>query len=706
MSIAKHVCRRVAVLLMVAVCSPFVSARLNRAENKLKIDSINQVLESVKSSADSLPLLYDIYDLTPRSNKGEAGEQVLATARRADDRKAMYDMIRRLAALYTSRDTTKQRSYLEEVERFPSSNEKGATEAFLRLQLVTSQAAMSDAKSRQHQMRKLVEKYQERPASNTLEQMERLFTLVIYLSFDTPGETLDKNLKELSELLRTMQPKVDGLENMYHLRAAMSFAENNQIGRAIDAERDNIAFIKSLEEKAHAEGFRYRNYDTHLYAAYRRILGNYQGLKQSEIDDYYGRILKLADENEDVRDDLKENPRAEAYYLMGKGRYAEAVPLLQHLVTLPKSKTRLLRLYGMLLKAATETGNKAVMLEAALKYNELLEEYISLKAAERTRELQVSYDVSSLQKRNRELSTVNQTSQMRYHRIALWSVVGVAAVLLVLLLLLLRTLHNSRRLALNLQQSNDQLQEDRDKLQRTQRELIVARDRARKADRYKTDFINNMSHEVRTPLNAIVEYSHLIVDNLGDEKRKYLERYAQIVDVSASMLLTLVNDVLEIAQVENATATVQRNPTSINSLCMVAIESMKKFKGENVELRFANAGEPDTNINTDRRRVEQVLINLLSNGLKFTEEGFVELKYEINNEMRYVVFTVTDSGIGVPAGKEEQIFDRFEKLSSMTQGSGLGLSICRMVADLLHGKVWIDTSYAGPGARFCFQVPV
>ena len=108
---------------------------------------------------------------------------------------------------------------------------------------------------------------------------------------------------------------------------------------------------------------------------------------------------------------------------------------------------------------------------------------------------------------------------------------------------------------------------------------------------------------------------------------------------------------------------------------------------------------------TDARRVEQVLVNLLSNGLKFTDEGYVELAYTVDTEAGTTTFTVTDTGIGVPEGKEEIIFERFEKLSPSSQGNGLGLSISRMIAIQLNGSLYIDTTYTGEGSRFVFTIP-
>ena len=258
---------------------------------------------------------------------------------------------------------------------------------------------------------------------------------------------------------------------------------------------------------------------------------------------------------------------------------------------------------------------------------------------------------------------------------------------------------------MKLRETNALLESERDNLRRIQASLIETRDQARQANRHKSDFISNMTHEVTTPLNALVESAHLIVDNVSSEKRKYLDRFARTIDVSAEMIRTLINDVLEMNNLDSGTLLIQRATIPLNTICIAALQSMRIHTKPGVQLRWANEKEPTQVIFTDARRVEQVLVNLLSNGLKFTDEGYVELAYTVDTEAGTTTFTVTDTGIGVPEGKEEIIFERFEKLSPSSQGNGLGLSISRMIAIQLNGSLYIDTTYTGEGSRFVFTIP-
>lgn len=133
--------------------------------------------------------------------------------------------------------------------------------------------------------------------------------------------------------------------------------------------------------------------------------------------------------------------------------------------------------------------------------------------------------------------------------------------------------------------------------------------------------------------------------------------------------------------------------------------SMDRLLKPDVKLIFANADDQDLIINTDPQRLEQILRNLLSNALKFTYKGFVRLGYTINKNTSQVIINVTDSGPGIPAGKEELIFERFEKLGSHLPGNGLGLCVARMFTELLNGRLYLDTTYTS-GARFILEIPM
>lgn len=287
--------------------------------------------------------------------------------------------------------------------------------------------------------------------------------------------------------------------------------------------------------------------------------------------------------------------------------------------------------------------------------------------------------------------------------ITIGALLVISIAILVNLLVLYR---KNRRLNSRLTKLNKTLIRERNNLRNAQADLIRARNKALSAENRKTQLVNYVSHEIVTPLNTIVQYSHMIIEAIDEEKRDYLENFADVVRINTKMLQTLANDVQEINALECNELPLNIVPASVLKICNTALDSVKpEIKNEKVKLIFPQAESDDHTINTDPLRVETMLINLLSNAVKFTDEGTVELSYEVNRSNHTITFSVTDTGPGIPQGKDDEIFERFSKLNPETEGHGLGLPICKLVAQLLETDVMLDRSHQN-GARFHFTLPM
>lgn len=669
-------------------------------------DSIKKELPTITDPRQRINALYNIFDLAPQDSVVATGERLLNEAINAKDYTTAYDMFHRLSSFSVGKDSTLINKYMDDIKKMPHSAEKDATECFIYLCAMTSRARYSDEAERYKEITSLINRYKE-SHHKTLHETDindrvvLLFTLCNYLDLTLPGEVMTIYLEELDKLIKKMPFRLDGLDNMFFLHSAMVYTYNDQSARAISADRELLKVIDRLDRKAKSEGRIYRDYDRFRYSVYRRMLLNADALAPVEVEHVYNRILNLRSANKEVEQDMINNPRAEASYLMAKGRYTQAIPLLKKCLEMEKSFGTRRKLLRMLVKAANETGNKELLTETAIEYNTILEETLRERTLERGQELKALYDVTDIQEHDEDSDYSSAHSQSA-STIAILAVVLLIAFTTMFLIMYRKT----RKISTKLMETNNMLTAERDNLRRMQTSLIEARDEARKANRHKNDFISNMSHEVSSPLNTIVECSHILVDNVSDEKRHYLDRFARTIDISAEVLRTLINDVLEISNAEAGTLPIQKTTVPLRTLCVAAMENARlHHSNPNVELRWANEEDETQVIYTDARRVEQVLVNLLLNGLKFTESGFVELSYKVDPLRGMTTFMVTDTGIGVPDGKEELIFDRFVKLSPMSQGAGLGLSICRMITELLKGKIYVDTTYKGPGTRFIFTIP-
>lgn len=235
-------------------------------------------------------------------------------------------------------------------------------------------------------------------------------------------------------------------------------------------------------------------------------------------------------------------------------------------------------------------------------------------------------------------------------------------------------------------------------------EAEKAKEAADKSNDMKTTFIQNMSHEIRTPLNAIVGFSELLSDDqpMNKEERNGL---CTIIQNNSELLSYLINNIIDLTNLIGGYYKINYDHVSIQEICENLRKKVAHSVPKGVNLVIENS-EKVLYITTDKERVEQVLLNLLSNSCKYTTKGSITLKYEItnHNNIQFIRFSVTDTGIGIQPNKADKIFDNFEKLNEFKQGNGLGLSICLMIAELLKGQCWLDTSY-DEGARFYFEIP-
>ena len=243
-------------------------------------------------------------------------------------------------------------------------------------------------------------------------------------------------------------------------------------------------------------------------------------------------------------------------------------------------------------------------------------------------------------------------------------------------------------------------------LRRHNRRLKEANEKVMLANAAKTRFVQNMSHEVRTPLNAIVGFSQLLSLPDGTFPEEEKQEFSSHIINNSKMLTMLLDDILNASAMDSGQYKIVNEMSELHTICQEAVSSTEHRLQPGVTMSYEPESAEPFHFMTDPRRVQQILINLLTNACKHTKSGSIVLSSSTTREPGYVTLTVTDTGTGIPVEQAEKIFERFTKLDDFVQGTGLGLSICRDIAGLMEARVRLDTTWAGPGARFLFSVPV
>lgn len=255
----------------------------------------------------------------------------------------------------------------------------------------------------------------------------------------------------------------------------------------------------------------------------------------------------------------------------------------------------------------------------------------------------------------------------------------------------------------HLEESTKRLREDKKKLEESEILLRRAKEKAEEANRLKSAFVSNMSHEIRTPLNAIVGFSSLLIESSDFTEEQ--KEYATIIQTNSDLLLQLISDILDVSRLESGKLQLNNEWCELVNHCQNMITLINRNKMMDVDIKLQMPQKPYM-LYTDPLRLQQIIVNLLNNALKFTPNGgCIVLDYEVDEVDKCLLFSVTDTGSGIPEDKQGLVFQRFEKLNEFVQGTGLGLSICKLTIQRMGGDIWIDKNYKN-GARFVFSHPI
>jgi signal transduction histidine kinase/CheY-like chemotaxis protein len=310
------------------------------------------------------------------------------------------------------------------------------------------------------------------------------------------------------------------------------------------------------------------------------------------------------------------------------------------------------------------------------------------------------------------LTGVSETCEMYIHALQSWLYFSVYSFKRGYVNLIFDVITDRKEAEINLKQKNEEIEAQNEEYRQINEELLFAKEKAEESDKLKTAFLCNMSHEIRTPMNAIVGFSDFLTDPDTPIDKK--ETFATIIKERSFDLLGIIEDILDVSKIEVGQLKIVAAPTTVseivNPLFLFYKERQQTLKDKTQVKLIQNIPEIvlHRQLLTDEQRVKQILSNLLDNAIKFTSTGKIELGCKEDKE-KNLIFYVRDSGIGIPEDKQQIIFNRFRQAEEFQTsrkfgGSGLGLSICKGLADLLNGKIWLE-SKVGEGSIFYFLLP-
>lgn len=415
----------------------------------------------------------------------------------------------------------------------------------------------------------------------------------------------------------------------------------------------------------------------------------------SKAWEYLQKAKQLMDAQKEINKVSNEYYMKLRDYYTGKGQYAKAMATQEYISKTYRSadvmqgslqtKAKLYAKMGNLPKA-TEYYRKYIDTTDSLNMVQediVASEYAAMLGVER-----LNVEKNELQREVQERDLANKKR--------------IICFLIALLVLCIVIFYREHLLNSRLRSSQKQLAEKNAELLASEKELLHAKELAEKASIMKTEFIQNMSHEIRTPLNSIVGFSQ-VISSMSKENEETRE-FANIIEQGSNNLLQLVEDVLDLSSLDSGTDIPTDIGTDATALCQECTVKIKPDLKPGVSLKL-EMEQAEFYFYTNPKRLSQVLLHLLKNAAKFTEEGHITLKWHLDETRRHILFSVTDTGIGIPKDKQEYVFERFAKVDTFVQGTGLGLSIGRICAEKMGGSLILDPDYTG-GCRFVLTLPL
>ena len=619
-------------LLTLVAC---MTAGASRYNPDIELPKLQTQLHIAGTSADSVKILYDMYDLQPRARRLGTGKEIFRVAGNAGDVSAQLDAVRLNSNLYTQEADFARLQSL--VSGLPKSKERDETLLFLKLKDL-SYASRRPIKEGSDPVSDVIHKLNTTPTDkqNPTQRLLNLYTLTAYMR-NVPGSKLLVNyMDSLMMMVDGREYKLYALRNMIYSEASNTYTDAGQEKKAVEADRKLLEVIGGLEKKYRDAGRKYRDYSESKYVVYRRMLRNYKALTPAEVDKCYNAIHSLAGASGDVARDVNGMNDVNIYYNMAKGHYAEALPLLKERLKRDLPSPVLRQTLLMLQTAARETGDSATLIAALSDYNLLMDRLDKENLSQKYQELQIAYDVNKLKANNERLRMEKAESEVKALRANSTYYIIFMVVFVVLLVILIYYWSRYRR-----------------NMMRINRQCNIL-----KAEKYSDyDTIGSVS---QAPFKTSTD--------------------------AAVMLRSIFSNVLYVSAIGQEDRERHLEDTTINRVLHLTVDQFRDFKLSSTNLTVTYP-DPDFRIFTDTQCMCYVLSHILDYAQRHSGSGDIYMEAEHLPESHLMQVIFRHDGIRIPRGNEQNLFENFVDIDAMIKSDDSVLFICRLIAFLLQCNI-------------------
>lgn len=661
------------ILYLTLLMTCIVNFNVFSQESTETIERLKTTLASSKTTNDSVKIMLDIFDAMPHKERPQVGKEIYEIAKRTKNTDLQIEILRLISVCFDDAETLSLIE--EEAKKLPTSEMQKESALFIKMRKISARARKLSEKDRQKEIVRILHEFENKGNNDKLRQMLDLYTLVEFMRNNASGDMLKEYIERLSNLADSPDIVLPSIKNIIYSEAASIYSDAGDHEKALKANRKALEVIEQLEKSYRDKGRSYRNYDNSRYVIYRRMLRNYEVLRPGESEKYYNMAMALAAKNSEIRQNIENNPRIKAYYYMSIGDYNSALPELKEAVKKFNNIPRHKQLLEMLILASEKTGDDKTRIEALEKYNSILYELIELNAAEKSRELQIKYDLQDLKDRNDDLERENKEQEIESER-NIMTFVTVAFILLLIAFVIMlyywgRYRKNTSKMGLMVDN--------------------IHRERYRLRNSLYADYADEFD-----PLKQDEEF-----EQYRWEKRLRKAKESRG-DATIFMTESIISDLLFIAATGHANLKKHITNTSVDSILRRAESRAIERNGDNTKIRV-KFPENDFKIVTDSDCMVALLGHTFDVARKNYPDSIMKLESREASD-KFVDFVITIEGEASASANDPQIFHDMAITDIMLNYQNSGLYVCRMIAFLMQCELIADPNYR-EGTRYFFRIP-